>query len=1087
MDQTQLCVDYRGLNKVTIKNRYPIPLVGEMLDRLSKAKVFTKLDLRDAYHRLRIKEGDEWKTAFKTRYGHYEYLVMPFGLANAPATFQSYIHRALGGLLDRTCVVYLDDILIYSENEEDYDAHVEEVLDRLVDWGMYCKASKCSFSTKSVEFLGYIVTPKGVVMDPTRVKTIQEWPEPECFKDIQVFLGFANFYRRFIYNYSAVVAPMVTYMTAAQSPPKGQEQPKAKKAKKGPTKWYLPWSFPAPVRDAFLELRKKFTEAPVLQHFDPSKPVMVLTDASDFAMAAILLQPQTSELATNCHWKPVAFWSKKFTGPSVRWHTHDKELNAIVESFKTWRHYLEHAPSTIRVLSDHNNLRYFMTTKELSSKQARWAEELARFDFEIEYKPGQENPADGPSRRPDYAKGLLVGEQQAQRDAMLPTLQQKLRIWAIRKSMAASTEDQAVRDEQLPGAGPKGARRSPEIVDSPGKEFPDQMSVLDDASSRRSSSPSIVDDDGAGDGNAEAGDRVQQVTDGLLRSLTAGTSPNSLAVTATQDESAFALEVPDLLSDYIRDVQERDKAYLVHEPLTRREEGGARKGAASWEIDPSGTLRRSGKVWIPNDKALRMNILRKNHDDPMGGHYGTEKTAEVLKRKYFWPQLKSDVHEYISRCAACQLNKIRRHKPWGTLVPLPVPTTPWRHFSLDFVTDLPLSKDDQGNEYDSILVLVDRFTKYVRYLPVNKTITAQGIADVLLRQCFLKQGPPDTLLSDRGSVFTSQFWSDICYHLKIDHRLSTAFHPQTDGQTERQNQELETYLRIYMNYQQDNWVGLLPFAEYAYNSKPHSGHGESPIRMAFGIDPKGFDGIPDEHWLRRPDPSWAPSGDSAAMRRQVASRLNRWAESWKTAADSLAHAQKSNEKWYNAKHESKHYAVDDWVLLRAKNIMTRRPSKKFDARYLGPFKISKRIGKLAYRLELPPSMARLHPVFNVSLLEAWHEPPPEAGFKPGAIQIPEEIATGERYEVEGILNFQETKVRGREYLVKWLGWPMEDATWEPEVHLDHCNELLQEYWENKKTRNHQSARRQSTKRRRSSGAPAEEAPKKRGRGRPRKQ
>jgi hypothetical protein len=128
----RLCVDYRGLNKVTIKNRYPIPLVGEMLDRLSKAKLFTKLDLCDAYHRLRIKEGDEWKTAFKTRYGHFEYLVMPFGLANAPATFQLYIHRALGGLLDRTCVVYLDDILIYSENEEDHDGHVEEVLDRLI-------------------------------------------------------------------------------------------------------------------------------------------------------------------------------------------------------------------------------------------------------------------------------------------------------------------------------------------------------------------------------------------------------------------------------------------------------------------------------------------------------------------------------------------------------------------------------------------------------------------------------------------------------------------------------------------------------------------------------------------------------------------------------------------------------------------------------------------------------------------------------------------------------------------------------------------------------------------------------------------
>ncbi|UPX11405.1 uncharacterized protein EKO05_0002011 [Ascochyta rabiei] len=190
----RLCVDYWGLNKITIKNRYPIPLVSEMMDQLSKAKVFTKLDLRDAYHRLQIKEGDEWKTAFKTRYSHFEYLVMPFGLANAPATFQSYIHRALEGLLDRICVVYLDDILIYSQNEEDHDKHVEEVLDRLVEWGMFAKASKCVFSSKSVEFLGFVITPDGVVMDPERVCTITEWPKPSSYKDIQVFLGFANFY-----------------------------------------------------------------------------------------------------------------------------------------------------------------------------------------------------------------------------------------------------------------------------------------------------------------------------------------------------------------------------------------------------------------------------------------------------------------------------------------------------------------------------------------------------------------------------------------------------------------------------------------------------------------------------------------------------------------------------------------------------------------------------------------------------------------------------------------------------------------------------------------------------------------------------
>ena len=224
-----------------------MPLVSKLFDRLARAKIYTKLDLRDAYHRLRIKKGDKWKTAFKTRYGHFEYLVMPFGLANAPATFQSYIHRALAGLLDTTCVVYLDDILIYSESEEDHEAHVLEVLERLKEWGLYAKASKCNFSTREVEFLRFIVTSSGTVMDPIRVRTINEWPEPQGYRDIQVFLGFANFYRRFIHNYSTLVRPLVEHVTWALSPKEGRSanvnpskkgKTPGKTQKKGATKWH---------------------------------------------------------------------------------------------------------------------------------------------------------------------------------------------------------------------------------------------------------------------------------------------------------------------------------------------------------------------------------------------------------------------------------------------------------------------------------------------------------------------------------------------------------------------------------------------------------------------------------------------------------------------------------------------------------------------------------------------------------------------------------------------------------------------------------------------------------------------------------
>ena len=205
-------MDYRGLNKVTKKNRYPLPLISETLDRLVGASVFTKLDLKDTYHYLRIKQGDEWKTAFRTRYGHFEYMVMLFGLVNAPATFQAYINHAMQGLLDVVCVVYLDDILIFSQDREHHRSHVKRVLDQLRKFGLYANLKKCAFETESVEFLGFVVSTEGVKMDERRVQSIKEWPRPTTVRELQVFLGFTNFYRRFIAGYSKIATPITNLL-----------------------------------------------------------------------------------------------------------------------------------------------------------------------------------------------------------------------------------------------------------------------------------------------------------------------------------------------------------------------------------------------------------------------------------------------------------------------------------------------------------------------------------------------------------------------------------------------------------------------------------------------------------------------------------------------------------------------------------------------------------------------------------------------------------------------------------------------------------------------------------------------------------
>ena len=331
----RLCVDFRGLNKISKKDRYPLPLISDLLNTAGKARVYTTIDLRHAFHLVRVAEGDEWKTAFRTRYGSSEWLVMPFGLTNGPATFQRFMNDIFSDLLDVHVIIYLDDILIYSDDPAEHKKHVREVLRRLQKHGLYARPDKCLFSRDSVEYLGFILSKEGLKMDPSKVQTIQDWPEPRKIKDIQSFLGFANFYRRFISDYSDIVVPL-TRLT-----------------RKG-----TPWNFSDAARKSFETLKSAFTSTPILTHWIPDKPIIVETDASDYALGAILsIETDSGEI------HPVAYHSRTFTAPELNYDTHDKELLAIFEAFTNWRHYLEGSTLPIDVVTNHKNLVYFSTTK----------------------------------------------------------------------------------------------------------------------------------------------------------------------------------------------------------------------------------------------------------------------------------------------------------------------------------------------------------------------------------------------------------------------------------------------------------------------------------------------------------------------------------------------------------------------------------------------------------------------------------------------------------------------------------------------------------------------------------------------------
>lgn len=885
----RLCVDYRGLNSVTKKNRYPLPLTDDLLDRVRGCSVFSVIDLKNAFNLVRIRDGDEWKTAFRTHLGLFEYLVMPFGLTNAPATFQAFIQDTLRDLLDIICVVYLDDILIFSRSQEEHNAHVKLVLERLRSAKLYANPSKCVFDQDEVEYLGYILGKDGLKMNPKKLSTIVDWPEPRSVKDIQSFLGFANFYRRFIAHYAQIVLPLHAHTR-----------------KDAPT----PFALSDDARNAFNKLKRIFTSAPVLRHFDPSLPVTLITDASDFAISGIVHQPDPHN---QLH--PVAFYSRKLSPAEINYDVYNKEMLAIIESFREFRPWLIGTSTPVSVVSDHKNLEYFMSTRILNRRQARWSIFLSEFNFRLDYLPGPRNPADAPSRRSDYV--LSNGED--------TVLQQ-------RKALLTQTHTERLDVTNTVADDPTQTIASTAIFTFPAPELQKEFT------------------------NAFHSD--------------------------TQWRDAIARGDPD---------------FTFKDTLVFHKE----------------------RLFVP--ETLRPLVLKMRHDHLVAGHPGRARTLALVQRDYSWPGMSAYIRKYVSSCETCARIKIPRHKPYGLLQPLEVPSRPWSSISMDFIVKLP-----QSHGCDSIWVVCDRLTRAAHFIPCVETLRAPELAWLFLDRIFKHHGLPDSIVSDRGSLFVSKFWSELCKQLQITPRTSTAYHPRTNGLTERTNQTLETYLRAYTSYQQDDWVDYLPLAEFSFNNLPNASTQQSPFYANYGFHPTF-----EPHLST--DTTNPEAGD-------LAKRLSIIHDELKAE---LSEAQKRQALQFN-KHAlpSPEFKAGDLVWLLRRNIHTTRPSGKLDYRRLGPFEVLYTVGPSACRLKLPPKLSRLFPVFHVSLLEPYIDP----SWVPGRLSSrPPDITLDNSDPEDNILAILDSRKVGRrfDYLVSWTNKPESENSWVPLSELPQTlNEIL---------------------------------------------
>lgn len=892
----RFCIDYRGLNSITVKNRHSLPLINETLSQLSRAKYFTKLDVISAFNKLRIKEGDEWKAAFTCRYGLFEPLVLPFGLCNGPASFQAYINHALRGLLDDYSTAFMDDILIFSDDLESHRTQVKTVLQRMREHNLQLDISKCDFETTQVTYLGLIISTQGISMDPKKVACVQEWPTPRSVRDVQCFLGFANFYRRFIPEFARLATPL-THLTKKD----------------------VSFQWDSTCEESFQSLKNAFKEGSMLAHFDPRRKTVLETDASDYVTAAVLSQYDDDNIL-----RPVAFMSKKMLPTECNYEIFDKELLAIVNAFETWTAELGSVEASILILSDHKNLEHFTTKKKLNRRQARWNELLADFDFKIVFRPGKQGG------KPDALTRISADKPLDEDDDRSKHQNQTL-----------------IKPQQIL------RRLNPHLSLT--------LNPLENPSLQELSSEKW---------------------------------------TQTCKEDEFCQQIRTALNN----------------PAASRKDIQLASCALS---DHSFTF--SGKEYVP--QSLRELLLRQLHESPMHGHRGGAALYEHLNRSYWWPECHKDCIKYARGCESCQRNNPSNQKPYGFLQSLPAPQAPFRHLTLDFIGPLPPCQV-RDYRFRFILQVVDRLTKRVWIIAMER-LTARETAEAFLNHVVRFAGLPDSLVSDQGRSFIDQTWKDICSRLKITHHLSTTYHPQTDGQTERANKTLEVYLRHYVNYHQDDWAQHLPMAEFCCNNHVNASTGVTPFFASFGHHPRL---------------NFLPESDSP-IPRQTPEFVSRMKLIVQQCAANMTLAQAFQSTYANEKRlPAPRYQVGDRVYLSLRNIRLARPSKKLDHVRAGPWKIIEMKTPLVAKLELPPHF-KIDNNFHVSLLQ-----PAYIGFDSQGQAQPPPIETPDNnhdtYEVEAILDSRVHRNKVQ-YLVRWTGY--DEQTWEPSKNLNGCRDLLLEF------------------------------------------
>ncbi len=805
------CVDYRAVNAVTTKDAFPLPRTEDCLDAVAGASIFSTLDITSAYNQIPVREADIPKTAFVTRQGLFEYCTMPFGLTNAPATFQRAMEIALSGLQWTTCLIYLDDVIVFGRTFAEHRDRLVEVLGRIRKAGLKLKPGKCQLFRPQVTFLGHVVSGEGVKPDPTNISKVADWPTPSNVTDVRAFLGLGNYYRRFVKDFAEIAKPL-TELT--------------KKEHLRSFTW-------TPACQAALDrLKTCLLGADVMGYPVDDAPFILDTDASEHSIGAVLSQLQDGRE------RVIAYGSRTLNKAERNYCVTDRELLAVKVFVEQYKHFLLGRHFSVR--SDHQALRWLFTLREPKDRVARWIETLSAYDFSVEYRPGNKHGnADGLSRCPDPRNctcpendlPLKCGPCQKCQRRSGPALPTRDNDDSHKDDDESGARRVTTRSQTKP-AGQPPTKQAPEhpVDTTPMGPVPKERET--DVHSRvpPPGGDSAPGDNDPGEGlgpssgvrpptqppgpgqnhsewksrHAAAELHRKQKADPdlapILRWLKAGNAPTPQEVAASSPAT---------------------RHYWVQRLTLSLQDGVLYRGFTR----KNGTWA-SWQFLVP--KSLRDEVLRLNHDSLIAGHLGQKKTRERLLMGFYWFGVREDANNWVRQCDTCSQVKLPTHRTGDRIGEMPA-GAPLDRLATDVLGPLPETK--RGNRY--ILVVTDHFTKWVEIFPIPDQ-TAVTCADRILNEVVARYGCPYDLHSDQGRNYESGIFQELCRLLEVRKTRTSPCNPRCNGQAERFNRTLIRMIKSYLRGEQTDWDLNLGCLAAAYRATPNESTGITPNLLMLG-------------------------------------------------------------------------------------------------------------------------------------------------------------------------------------------------------------------------------------------------------------